>query len=268
MLNTLAQLSIFISLIVHTMSNNIINIHIVDILILNLNNTFLIKPLIYFMSLIYNTYMICSKKIIIVIIVSLIILFVGIGCILNKQTIEGLSDDSTTPCSCEALQTVASLYNDKDMKVTNLTVTDKFNLLPKGIIVAWTGKTDATGAIITTAPDGWALCDGSTTGVPDLRGKFIFGYGKGQGSAMNKTGGKETVTLNVNQIPAHTHTVKIDDMPCTSATCQKTVNHRFTAGVGYQVDYKKQPYPTNSVGKGQAHENMPPYYVLAYIMKL
>ncbi|ULY68463.1 hypothetical protein [Chlorella virus XW01] len=38
-----------------------------------------------------------------------------------------------------------------------------FNIIPKGVIVAWNGK---------DAPAGWALCNGEN-GTPDLRGRFI-----------------------------------------------------------------------------------------------
>ena len=212
--------------------------------------------------------MIYSKKIIIVIIVSLIILFVGIGCIFNKQTIEGLSDDSTL-CSCEAIQTVAGLYNKDTMTVDKLAVTKEFNLLPTGIIVAWTGTTDAKGTIITKAPDGWALCDGSIKGVPDLSGKFILGYGgSGKGKTIKGIGGKETVALTVNQLPAHTHSLTGE---CIGNNCPSAIPknggvfHRNIKATGAFSG----TYNTNlSGGKGQTHENMPPYYVLAYIMKL
>lgn len=216
--------------------------------------------------------MIYSKKIIIVIIVSLIILFVGIGCIFNKQTIEGLSNDSTTLCSCEAIQTVAGLYNKDTMTVDKLSVTKEFNLLPTGIIVAWTGTTDAKGTIITKAPDGWALCDGSIKGVPDLSGKFILGYGgSGKGKTIKGIGGKETVALTASQLPAHSHSLT---GVCVGGNCPSEIPrdggvfHRNIKATSKTSPYSGT-YNTNlSGGKGQTHENMPPYYVLAYIMKL
>ena len=64
----------------------------------------------------------------------------------------------------------------------NLTVQGSFNYLPTGTIVAYNQ---------TTAPTGWAICNGSQ-GTPDLRGRFIFGNGGSRG--MNSTGGAETVT--------------------------------------------------------------------------
>lgn len=68
--------------------------------------------------------------------------------------------------------------------------------LPVGIITMWSGS---IGAI----PAGWALCDG-TSGRPDLRNRFIVGAGSDY--AIGNTGGFNTVTLNLTQIPSHQHT--------------------------------------------------------------
>src|SRR3954466_11281613 len=77
------------------------------------------------------------------------------------------------------------------------------------------------------APAGWMFCEGqllpisenetlfnligttyggdgqSTFGLPDLRGRLPLH--QGNGFILAETGGAEEVTLNVNQIPAHSH---------------------------------------------------------------
>jgi microcystin-dependent protein len=157
----------------------------------------------------------------------------------------------------------------------NLTVKGNFNYLPKGTIVAYTGK---------TAPQGWALCNG-TNGTPDLRGRFIYGFGSGSGSTINRRGGAESHKLSVAELPSHNH---------SGSTSTNKHNHSYSARhKRYTVlrscaaicksssigDYGKKGYSTGnnshshsfttkSTGSSRAHNNMPPYHVLAYIMKL
>merc|ERR1712065_32570 len=95
----------------------------------------------------------------------------------------------------------------------NLTVNGKFNYLPKGIVVAYTGE---------TAPKGWALCNGEN-GTPDLRGRFIYGYGARQGSSVGKTGGEESHRLTVEEMPSHNH-----DMDKEGGHKHEQEDHRFT----------------------------------------
>jgi len=82
------------------------------------------------------------------------------------------------------------------------------------------------------APKGWAFCSGqilpiaqnqalfsllgttyggngqTTFALPDLRSRVAIGFGQGPGLtnyALGQVGGTETVTLAINQMPAHTH---------------------------------------------------------------
>jgi microcystin-dependent protein len=86
-----------------------------------------------------------------------------------------------------------------DVNSTNKLREGGFALIPFGTIVMWTGS---------TAPSGWALCDG-TNGTPDLRGRFVLSQGQGSGLTnrlINQVGGAETHTLTVQEMPSHTHT--------------------------------------------------------------
>lgn len=96
---------------------------------------------------------------------------------------------------------------------------------------------------IADIPAGWVICDGNN-GTPDLRNRFIVG--SGDTYAIDDTGGATTHT--------HTGTTDVGDREeifKTDVTINngnlKTHVHTFTTDAG---------------------SSLPPYYSLAYIMKL
>jgi microcystin-dependent protein len=141
-----------------------------------------------------------------------------------------------------------------------------YDLLPKGVIVMWNGR---------TAPRGWALCDGHNR-TPDLRGRFVLGMGQGRklrDRSLGEKGGNETYAMRIEEMPIHRHTGTALEAGCYGngkklnrwlsdrsrdycwGNCERAGMHEHT------LDIKDQ-------GGGVPHPNMPPYYVLAYIMKL
>lgn len=116
----------------------------------------------------------------------------------------------------------------------------------------------------------WHLCDG-TNGTPDLRNRFIYG---GDGTNSGATGGEETHTLTEAELPVvngawntavvANHSVIGVTGHAYGATFGSTSPHVVTQdrqdGVSYGYGYE--------FGGNQPHNNMPPYYTLAYIMKL
>lgn len=125
------------------------------------------------------------------------------------------------------------------------------HLTPKGAIVMWSGAINAI-------PEGWALCNGEK-GTPNLSGRFIVGVGKSSDGEtdyqLNKTGGEEEVTLTAEKC-CYT------DTTYTAKTENKGIN---VAGSYNVVTRINQSVKTNYA---KPHENRPPYYVLAYIMKI
>lgn len=120
--------------------------------------------------------------------------------------------------------------------------------IPSGGIIMWSGS---------TIPDGWALCNGEN-GTPDLRGRFVLGVSDSH--QMGEVGGEEEVTLTVEQMPSHVH----EYLKQTSGT-------QISNGTGQKFNLSGSSSlnrSTSSVGSGAPHPNMPPYYTLAYIMKL
>ena len=156
--------------------------------------------------------------------------------------------------------------------------------IPAGVICMWSGT-------IATVPSGWALCDG-TNGTPDLVDRFVVAAGSTAGGDKydpGDTGGADDVTLALSQIPSHQH----------SGTTGSAGQHRHAAYVpfwggsagsstmidkrdsaAYKEDQPEQliytdysldhthTFTTDSKGGGGSHENRPPYYALAFIMKL
>ena len=130
---------------------------------------------------------------------------------------------------------------------------------PVGGIIMWSGT-------VAAIPTGWALCDG-TNGTPNLTGKFVVHADADSGGTYNvgDTGGADSVTLTTSQIPSHTH----------SYTDSYVLQSAFPSA-GIDIDYNSNTYnpngllnkTTGSAGSGGSHENRPPYYALAYIMKI
>ena len=140
--------------------------------------------------------------------------------------------------------------------------------LPKGAIVMWSGST-------TSLPAGFVLCNGQTVdgfgAVPDLRGRFIVGLDTTKASApennttttenygkVGNRGGLREVALTVAQMPAHTHSYRAH-------------YSLGDEGVNWVVEIAERrtvTTATGSTGGNQAHENRPPYYVLAFIIKI
>ena len=147
-----------------------------------------------------------------------------------------------------------------------VTIPDAFSA---GMIILWSGLTS-------TVPTGWALCNGAN-GTPNLTDKFIVGAGNAYG--VNETGGYKDATL-----VSHTHTGSTGGAgghshTYTGRTGSIAVQEGGTIGTSkYALNATTQSTSsvgshTHSVsistnGSSGTNKNLPPYYALAYIMRL
>lgn len=159
--------------------------------------------------------------------------------------------------------------------------------VPSGVILMWSGA-------ISAIPTGWVLCNGSNS-TPDLRDRFVIAADADSGGDYNvgATGGASTVTLAVSDIPSHSHANTASSSSTSSVSDPgHTHNSNIVTGsstggstggqgdgsastaatssatTGITVSTSTTTAMTNaSTGGGGAHENRPPYYALAYIMK-
>lgn len=129
----------------------------------------------------------------------------------------------------------------------NLTINGIFNSLPPGSIVMWNG---------TTVPVGWALCNGEK-GRPNLVNRFVVGTGGEY--TVGKWGGEREVKLGINQMPKHSHTVT------QFRDCR---NMRASGTGGCWLAGPPGGATLSQEGGDQPHENRPPFYALAFIIKL
>jgi microcystin-dependent protein len=139
-------------------------------------------------------------------------------------------------------------------------------LVPSGAIMMWSGS-------IASIPGGWALCDGSP-GRPDLRGKFIVGYNASDGdyNSVGNQGGEKRHTLTVAEMPSHSHSVNdpghLHSFPGVVPDGRGGDGGKAAEPVGRNTNTAFTGISINGNGGGGDHENRPPYYTLAYIIKL
>ena len=206
----------------------------------------------------------------------------------GNQTIAGVktfSSSPVVPTPTTDTQAVNKAYVDS---ATN-------NSLPKGFIGMWSGS-------IATIPAGWALCNGAN-GTPDLSNRFVIGASVDVSGVSNtevtgvntKTGGsKDAVVVShthtqnahrhtgsTNSTGAHTHTNSTGLISVTESGSRIAVTG--VSGSGWKVTNTSvssagahthtvsiaDATPTiNSTGSSGTNANLPPYYALAFIMKL
>lgn len=149
------------------------------------------------------------------------------------------------------------------------------------------------------APLGWAFCNGQilsiseyealysligttyggdgvqTFALPDLRGRIPIDQGQSIGStyALGQAAGTETVTLTLQQIPAHTHLVMGSGAETETAVPSNAVfaTSADTNFYGPTISGKGAAFNAQTVGSSggsQPHDNMMPFQCVTFIIAL
>lgn len=142
------------------------------------------------------------------------------------------------------------------------------------------------------APQGWAFCDGAlipisendalfnligttyggdgqeTFALPDLRSRVPIHSGAGY--VLGQAAGTETVTLTVNQLPAHSHVPQAQtnqgslSNPGGAVWATSTLNEFSAAAPAGNMNAAA----LGSSGGSQPHDNMVPFLAVNFILSL
>jgi microcystin-dependent protein len=141
-------------------------------------------------------------------------------------------------------------------------------------------------------PKGWALCNGqflpinqnqalfallgttyggngqTTFALPNLRGRVPIHMGNGH--TLGEAAGSTSVTVNIQQLPTHTHAMMGSGTAGDTASPSNTVLASTPALIyGPPVSLTTlNPINVSSVGGSQPHNNMMPYLTLNFIIAL
>ena len=141
------------------------------------------------------------------------------------------------------------------------------------------------------APKGWALCNGqllpinqnqalfsllgttyggngqTTFALPNLRGQVPIHVGNGH--TLGETAGSTSVTVNIQQMPTHTHNLVASDangtQPVPPGNVLAQANNLYTPAANLTA---LDPSTVSNVGGSQPHNNKMPYLVLNFCIAL
>lgn len=195
-------------------------------------------------------------------------------------------DEGTAP-------SISTLYlNEADNELYRY-YNNSMNLLESG------GGTVPVGATFlfpgTTAPNNYMICDGSaisrteyadlfailgtyygsgdgstTFNLPNMKGRVPVGYDSSQTEfdTLGETGGEKTHTLTTSEIPSHNH-----DGIYWGNPPSYPISLNPGSSAGYKPNWEGSSPGTSGIrtaftGGGQAHNNLQPYLVVNYIIKV
>ncbi len=150
------------------------------------------------------------------------------------------------------------------------------------------------------APRSWAFCDGqllavsqndalfsllgtiyggdgrTTFGLPDMRGRLAMHAGTGPGLSQRRLGSKlgtENETLNVNQLPSHSHNIEANNAQGSSSVPRGSFAKDATSSNLYSTSLagattSLSPNMVENTGGSRNHNNLMPFLCINFIIAL
>lgn len=213
----------------------------------------------------------------------------------NTTIADQATQIATLIAAFNALDSTVASFNSRLLSVEGRLTTLEA-AIAAGIIVVWSG-------LVVDIPSPWQLANG-TNGTPDLRDRFIIGAGSTY--AVNAIGGSNNHThtisgttggtsLTLNQLPSHNHNFNDPGhyhelTTASGGRFRSSAQSWFNGSDGAEMS-QLSPFSMiqttqivsnitlQSQGANEAHthtfsastaatSNLPPYYALAYIMKV
>ena len=182
--------------------------------------------------------------------------------------------------------------DDNTIEIGKLSSSVSNAFVPVGGIIMWNGSIAEAEALTN-----WRICDGAN-GTPNLRDKFVMGVGSSVNTStatQGETGGANSYTLALNQMPQHKHDVSdsghshtITDpghahtwtrqdavinagyrpWPANNNDCTNTTVNTSNESTGITGTNGQSANISESLkGGNTAIDNRPDYFALCYIMR-
>jgi hypothetical protein len=169
----------------------------------------------------------------------------------SNITTTKIADSNVTTAKIADSSITTSKITDSSITLQKLATAVKDALYPVGSI--YTNATDATNPATLIGFGTWVAFGAGKVPVGIDTSDTDFDV-VGIGTNTNGTTGTKTHTLSINEIPEHNHSV--------TSTGGGIYSNFGSQGLGAFVGGTSPTFNTNSVGGGQAHNNLQPYIVV------
>jgi hypothetical protein len=205
----------------------------------------------------------------------------------NSVTAAKIADSNVTTAKIADSNVTTAKIAAGAVTITKLDSTVSGALVPIGGIIMWSGS-------VATIPSSWALCNGAN-GTPNLQDRFLVGAGSGY--SVGATGGNADATLvshsHTGTTGGHSadHSHSISDpghdhdwgyldgqigggsragSSATFFTATRRVQRNTTGitGTNGTSNNHTHDFTTSTQGSSATNANLPPYYALAFIMRV